>query len=87
MNDCTETLQGYVVDIICIRKYPQNETVERARAHKRDCALAGHCAESGFGLIDEEGKVALLDPKATLQVRSIDIHLFNRFVFDCIVSS
>ncbi|MBV6627828.1 MAG: hypothetical protein KI793_33715 [Rivularia sp. (in: Bacteria)] len=68
MNNCTETLQGYIVDIICIRKYPQNETVERARAHKRDCALAGHCAESGFGLIDEEGRVALLDPKATLQV-------------------
>ncbi len=68
MTDCIETLEGYVVDIICIRKYPQNETVERARAHSRDCALAGHCAESGFGLIDEEGRVALLDPKATLQV-------------------
>ncbi len=68
MNNCTETLQGYVVDIICIRKYPQNEMVERARAHTRDCALAGHCAESGFGLIDEEGRVVLLDPKATLQV-------------------
>ena len=68
MTDCIETLEGYVVDIICIRKYPQNEMVERARAHSRDCALAGHCAESGFGLIDEEGRVALLEPKATLQV-------------------
>lgn len=68
MNNCTETFEGYVVDIICIRKYPQNQMVEHARAHKRDCALAGHSAESGFGLIDEQGKVALLDPKATLQV-------------------
>ena len=45
-----ETLEGYVVDIICIRRYPQEEMLGRARVHTRHCGLAGHCAESGYGL-------------------------------------
>jgi len=28
-------------------------------------ALKGHCVESGFGLVSEDGRVALLDPTAT----------------------
>lgn len=42
-----------------------DEMLERARAHKRDCGLEGHCTESGYGLVDAEGRIALLDPKAT----------------------
>jgi hypothetical protein len=61
----TETLDGYVVDLICLRKYPAGEYAERARAHTRACALDGHCIESGFGLVSADGRVALLDPSAT----------------------
>lgn len=65
MSQQTETLEGYVVDIICLRKYPRNELLERAKVHTRKCSLAGHCTESGFGLVSEEDQVALLDPEAT----------------------
>lgn len=60
-----ETLEGYVVDLICLRRYPQGELGERARGHTRDCALHGHCIESGYGLVSEDGRLQLLDPKAT----------------------
>lgn len=68
MSNQTETLQGYVVDVACIRNYPQNELLERARTHTRDCGLHGHCIESGYGLVNEWGQLALLDAKATMQV-------------------
>jgi hypothetical protein len=64
----TETLGGYVVELICLRKYPADEYAERARAHTRACALDGHCIESGFGLVADDGHVALLDPSATPHV-------------------
>ena len=64
----TETLTGHVVDIACIRKYPRDELLERARRHSRDCALMGHCIESGYGLVDDTGRVALLDHEATHRI-------------------
>lgn len=64
----SETLEGYVVDIICLRKYPADEYGARARRHTRACALEGHCVESGFALVDEAGRSVLLDPGATLPV-------------------
>jgi hypothetical protein len=71
MSNQTETLSGYVVDIICLRLYPQNELLERAKVHTRKCSLAGHCTESGFGLVDEEGTMSLLDPNATPQLLDV----------------
>ncbi|MEC4812862.1 MAG: hypothetical protein SAK29_06245 [Scytonema sp. PMC 1069.18] len=68
MSDNTETIEGYVVDIACIRKYPQNELLERAQTHSRNCGLSGHCIESGYGLVNDEGYLKLLDSKATLSV-------------------
>ena len=65
MSTDKETLEGYVVDLACIRKYPQGELLARARAHTRDCALMGHCVESGYGLVDETGRTAALDAAAT----------------------
>lgn len=62
-----ETVEGYVVDIACLRKYPRSEWLERARAHTQQCALMGHCVESGYGLVDD-GRVALLDDDATPRV-------------------
>lgn len=64
----TEHLEGYVVDIACLRKYPAGEYAERARRHSKDCALMGHCVESGFGLVDDDGTVSLLDSAATVKV-------------------
>ena len=61
----TETLTGHVVDIACIRKYPRDELLERARRHSRDCALMGHCIESGYGIVRDDGSVAPLDNHAT----------------------
>lgn len=63
----SETVEGYVVDIACIRKYPRRELLERARRHTRDCVLMGHCVESGYGLVNESG-VTLLDDHATPEI-------------------
>ncbi|MEW5926104.1 MAG: hypothetical protein AB1941_01325 [Gemmatimonadota bacterium] len=63
-----EVLEGYVVDQACLRKYPQDELLERARVHTTECALMGHCMESGYGLVDEEGRPLLLEPAATARV-------------------
>ncbi len=65
MSEITETLRGYVVDIACLRKYPKQALVEKATNHTRKCSLVGHCAESGFGLVTEDGYTTLLDAKAT----------------------
>ena len=71
MSNQTENLEGYVVDIICLRKYPQDELLERAKVHTRKCSLAGHCTESGFGLVDEKGQISLLDPHSTPQLLDV----------------
>ncbi len=63
-----EELDGHVADIACLRKWPRAEAAERARCHTRACSLEGHCAESGFGLVDDEGHILLLDAAATPRV-------------------
>lgn len=60
-----EELEGYVVDVACLRKYPRGELLERARAHSKGCGLMGHCIESGYGLVDAGGELRLLDSAAT----------------------
>jgi len=70
-NDNTSdsrTVEGWVVDIACLRKYPEDELASRARAHTAECALMGHCVESGYGLVDADGRVQLLDDEATPHV-------------------
>jgi hypothetical protein len=64
MEKC-ETLEGFVVDQACLRKYPQDELLQRAAEHTRECSLMGHCVESGYGLVDAEGRTLLLEPAAT----------------------
>lgn len=66
-----ESHEGYLVDIACIRKYPESELLTRARAHTRECALSGHCMESGYGLVREDRQVVLLDDAATPSVVSV----------------
>ena len=60
-----EILEGWVVDQACLRKYPQYELAERSSAHRKACAMMGHCIESGYGLVDHAGRVALLEPAST----------------------
>lgn len=64
----TELLEGYVVDIACLRKYPRSQVAQRAVDHSRDCVLMGHCIESGYGLVDNDGRILLLDTEATRAV-------------------
>lgn len=60
-----EILEGYVVDIICLRNMPASQYSEQAKEHTTACALMGHCMESGYGLVGEQNKLVVLDPKAT----------------------
>lgn len=68
MDPKAEQLEGYVVDIACLRKYPQRELLSRARMHPKECALMGHCVESGYGLVEEGQGVRLLEPASTPEV-------------------
>ena len=63
-----ETLEGYVVDIACLRSMPAAKLGEQAIEHTTACALMGHCIESGYGLIDEENKMVLLNSEATPRI-------------------
>lgn len=67
-DEQAESLEGHVVDIACVRKYPRAELAARAREHTRECVLMGHCIESGYALVGDDGAVALLDHDATPMV-------------------
>ena len=64
----TQTIEGYVVDIACLRRYPPAELAERAAAHSKKCATMGHCIESGYGVVAPDGTLTLLDDHATPRV-------------------
>jgi hypothetical protein len=63
-----EIFEGYLLDVACARKYPRLEMLERAAAHTRDCALMGHCIESGYVVVGQDGRIQPLDTAATLSV-------------------
>ena len=71
MRGDTETVKGYVIDVGCIRKNSRDELLERATAHTRDCALMGHCVESGYGIVTDDDRVTILDSEATPQVVNV----------------
>ena len=64
----SETLNGYVIDVGCIRKNARDEVLEKARTHSRDCALMGHCVESGYGIVTEDDRLTVLDSEATPKI-------------------
>lgn len=68
MGNDTESVTGYVIDVACIRKNPRDDLLEKARTHSTECALMGHCVESGYGLVTEDDRLTLLDPEATPKV-------------------
>lgn len=65
LNGSRESAAGFVLDIACVRKYPQGELVDKAKAHASQCSLMGHCIESGYALVREDGSMTLLDAAAT----------------------
>ena len=68
MGNDTESVEGYVIDVACVRKNPRDELLEKARTHSKECTLMGHCIESGFGLVTEDDRLTLLDPQSTQEV-------------------
>ncbi|MBX0305593.1 hypothetical protein [Haloarcula salinisoli] len=68
MTNETETIEGYVMDVGCIRKNARDELLQKARVHTRDCALMGHCIESGYGIVSDDDTLTVLDPDATPHV-------------------
>ena len=60
-----ETLEGYVIDLACVRTCPRAELLTRARSHTLRCLRMGHCMESGYALVDDTGQLSLLDAAAT----------------------
>ena len=63
--EAVEILEGYLVDLACIRKYATLEMAGRAKEHTTRCSLMGHCMESGYGIVRDDGSVAPLDNHAT----------------------
>ena len=68
MEDHTDTIEGYVMDGGCVRKNSRDELLEKARTHTRDCALMGHCIESGYGIVTDDDRLVMLDAEATPKV-------------------
>lgn len=63
-----ETVEGYVIDVGCIRKNAREDLQEKARTHSRECALMGHCVESGYGIVTDDDRLTVLDAEATPDV-------------------
>lgn len=63
-----ETLDGYVIDVGCIRKNARDDLLENARTHSRECALMGHCVESGYGIVTDDDRLTVLDSEATPKI-------------------
>ena len=61
----TETLEGYLIDIACVRKNSRDELLRKAETHTRECALTGRCVESGYAVVTGGDRLALLDSSAT----------------------
>ncbi|UPW00587.1 hypothetical protein M0R88_00445 [Halorussus gelatinilyticus] len=64
----SETVEGYVIDNGCVRKNARDDLLAAARSHTRDCALMGHCVESGYSLVNEGEEMTMLDAAATPKV-------------------
>lgn len=64
----SETVEGYVIDVGCIRKNARDELLKKARTHSRECSLMGHCVESGYGIVTEADRLIVLDSEATPKI-------------------
>lgn len=57
-----------MVDLACLRRYPSDQYTARAAEHTTECALMGHCVESGYGLVSAHNRAVPLDTEATPHV-------------------
>ncbi len=65
MRNETEMLVGYLVDLHCLREWPQYLYSDKARAHPTTCALKGSHVESGYAIIQDDEYPVILDASAT----------------------
>ncbi len=67
----SETVEGYLIDVGCIRKNARDDLLEKARTHSSECALMGHCVESGYGIVTEDDRLTVLDSEATPKIVNV----------------
>ena len=67
----TEVLQGFVIDLHCLRTAPRDTVVQVAARHPRACALAATFSGTPFALVDHDGTVHVLDDAATRLVIAV----------------
>lgn len=73
----SETHEGYVIDIACVRKNARDDLLEKAETHTKECALTGHCVESGYAVVTDDDRLALLDASATPGIVEVVKHSEN----------
>ena len=58
-------LEGFVVDVDCVRVARRSDLVRRAAGHLRACALAAGFSAGAYALVEPGGTVHVLDHQAT----------------------
>ena len=61
----TEVLDGYVIDLDCLRTARRDALLRVAAHHPRACALSAAFSITAFALVDHDGAVHVLDDAAT----------------------
>ncbi len=62
----TETLKGYVVDVMCAAGIAKKANVmAKAAEHTRACCFHEACAASGFGMFTDGGKFVKFDQRGS----------------------
>ena len=65
------TLRGYVVDQMCAKGFAKKtNSMEKAAAHTRECALEESCAASGYGIFSD-GKYYKFDEKGSATAKGL----------------
>lgn len=64
--DPVEFLEGWLIDLRCLRRLSPRDYLTAARRHSRDCAL--NRLEAGYAVVDAEGRALVLDSAATPRV-------------------
>lgn len=67
-----ETVDGILMDNMCIGKF-KAKGYDGAKTHTKTCALMEPCKDSGYAIINEDGKVVKLDSKGNeLAVKALE---------------
>jgi len=60
-----EKFSGNLLDVACAGRMAGN--VDKAKAHKKSCALMENCQKSGFGIVTSDGKLLKFDENGNKQ--------------------